>query len=212
VRDWSVLITNRAHAPVGSPLAPAAPGGLECVVVVNERLAAIYRFLDLPRAESQRFVGHLGPTHGITRVLLVSGDRRAEVTRLARSVSIDRVYADCSPEQKVASVRAETQAARTVFVGDGINDAPALLTATVGIAFGRHSDVTSEAARVVIVDSSLAKVDLLMHVSLRLRRVALQSAVGGMALSTVAMLFAAGERSRRSPARSSRRSSIWRRC
>jgi P-type E1-E2 ATPase len=124
-------------------------------------------------------------------VLLVSGDREPEVKRLAQSVSIDRVYAEQSPEQKVAIVRRETETAKTVFIGDGINDAPALLTATVGIAFGRNSDVTSEAARVVIVDSSLSKVDTLMHVSYRLRRVALQSAVGGMALSTVGMIVAA---------------------
>ena len=65
------------------------------------------------------------------------------------------------------------------------------MSATVGIAFGRHSDVTSEAARVVIIDSSLAKVDELMHVSYRLRRVALQSALGGMSLSLGGMAFAA---------------------
>jgi P-type E1-E2 ATPase len=113
------------------------------------------------------------------------------VRRLAQAVSIDRLYAEQSPEQKVEIVQRETDAAKTVFIGDGINDAPALLTATVGIAFGRNSDVTSEAARVVIIDSSLSKVDTLMHVSYRLRRVALQSAVGGMLLSTVGMVFAA---------------------
>jgi cation transport ATPase len=84
-----------------------------------------------------------------------------------------------------------TALAITVYFGDGIIDAPALLAATVGIAFGQHSDVTSEAARVVIVDSSLSKVDELIHLSYRLRRVALQSAIGGMALSGVGMGFAA---------------------
>jgi len=66
-----------------------------------------------------------------------------------------------------------------------------MLAATVGVAFGQHSDVTSEAARVVIVDTSLAKVDELLHLSGRLRRVALESAVGGMVLSIVGMAFAA---------------------
>jgi cation transport ATPase len=125
-------------------------------------------------------------------VLLVSGDREAEVRRLAEAVAIVEVYASTSPEGKVAIVRREAAQAPTVFVGDGINDAPALMTATVGIAFGQHSDVTSEAARVVIIDSSLSKVDELIHLSYRLRRVALQSAVGGMVLSMVGMAFAAG--------------------
>jgi cation transport ATPase len=71
-----------------------------------------------------------------------------------------------------------------------VEDARRLATATVGIAFGRHSDVTSDAARVVIIDSSLSKVDELMHISYRLRRVALQSALGGMSLSIVGMLLA----------------------
>jgi P-type E1-E2 ATPase len=191
IGTWDVLITGRAHARGTFELPPAAPAGLECIVIVNDQYAATYRFLDVARVHSKGFVGHLGPMHGFSRVLLVSGDRAAEVTRLARAVSIDHVYAEQSPEQKVDIVRRETAAAKTVFVGDGINDAPALLTATVGIAFGRQSDVTSEAARIVIADSALSKVDLLMHVSYRLRRVALQSAVGGMALSTVGMVFAA---------------------
>jgi P-type E1-E2 ATPase len=106
-------------------------------------------------------------------------------------MSIDRIYANQSPEAKLDIVRSEVARAKTAFVGDGINDAPALLTATVGIAFGRNSDVTSEAARIVVADSSLSKVDAVLHISRRLRRVALQSAIGGMALSTIGMVFAA---------------------
>ncbi len=192
VGDMRVLLTGRAQATaMFDDLPPAAPTGLECIAIVNGEYAAAYRFHDVARHDSGRFIAHLGPKHNVTRVLLVSGDREAEVRRLADAVSIGNVHAETSPEEKVAIVRRENELARTVFIGDGINDAPALASATVGIAFGRHSDVTSEAARVVIIDSSLSKVDELMHISFRLRRVALQSALGGMSLSVVGMLLAA---------------------
>lgn len=191
VGSSNVLITSRSHAATRFAVPPAGATGLECVIVIDDQYAATFRFHDVPRAESRGFVGHLGPKHGFTRVLLVSGDREAEVRRLADSVAISETFAGTSPEGKVEIVRRETARAKTVFVGDGINDAPALMGATVGIAFGRHSDVTSEAARVVIIDSSLSKVDELIHLSFRLRRVALQSAVGGMTVSAAGMLCAA---------------------
>jgi heavy metal translocating P-type ATPase len=191
VSSSMVLVTGRAHTADRFHLPPAESTGLECVVIVDDALAAVFRFHDVARADGRPFIGHLGPHHRISRVLLVSGDREDEVRRLADAVSISEISASASPEEKLAIVRRETAAAKTVFIGDGINDAPALLAATVGIAFGQHSDVTSQAARVVIIDSSLSQVDALIHISQRLRTVALQSAVGGMVLSGVGMAFAA---------------------
>jgi len=137
------------------------------------------------------FIRHLGSKHGFDRVLLLSGDRESEVRYLADLVGITEVHGGQSPEQKLERVRAETSVANTVFMGDGINDAPALTAATVGIAFGQNSDVTSEAAGAVILESSLEKVDEFLHIGARMRRVALQSAVGGMALSLIGMGVAA---------------------
>jgi len=170
---------------------PAITLGLECVVVIDGKYAATLRFRDAPRAESSSFVKHLGPKHDFDRVMIVSGDRESEVHYLAELVGITEVYAQKSPEEKLAIVSKETTLAKTLYVGDGINDAPSMMAATVGMAIGQNSEVTAEAAGVVIMDNSLEKVDEFMHISRRMRIIALQSAVGGMALSVIGMFFAA---------------------
>jgi heavy metal translocating P-type ATPase len=170
---------------------PPFVGGMECVIVIDGRYAATLRFRDQPRAEGATFVHHLGPKHFFDRVMIVSGDRESEVRYLAEQVGIQEVHASQTPEQKVAIVRQETERANTVFVGDGINDAPAMTAATVGLAFGQNSDITAEAAGAVILDTTLEKVDEFFHISRRLRAILLQSAVGGMALSLLAMGIAA---------------------
>ena len=195
VAGRTVQVTSRKLLAKSQPeivehLPPQA-GGLECVILIDGQYAATYRFRDEPRAEGATFIHHLGPKHLFDRVMLVSGDRESEVAYLAEKVGIENVYASQSPEQKVAIVREETKRADTVFIGDGINDAPALVNATVGLAFGQHSDVTMEAAGAVIMDTRLVKVDELLHLSQRMRRIALQSAVGGMALSVIGMIAAA---------------------
>ena len=195
VAGKTIQITNRkklaALDPDAEGLLPSPTGGLECVVLVDQRYAATLRFRDTPRREGALFVGHLAGRHGIRRVVLLSGDRSSEVKYLAELVGISEFHGDQSPEDKLAFVQRETRKANTAFVGDGINDAPALMAATVGIAFGQNSDVTTEAAGAVIMDSSLEKVDELLHIGRRMRRIALQSAVGGMALSIVGMIIAA---------------------
>ena len=170
---------------------PPASGGLECLILVDKQYAAAFRFRDEPRHESDTFVSHLSPRHGVSKVMLLSGDRESEVSYLAERVGITEVHSGKSPEEKVGIVREEASNAPTLFVGDGINDAPAMQAATVGVAFGQNSDITSEAADAVIMDASLRRVDELIHIGQRMRVIALQSAVGGMGLSVVGMFLAA---------------------
>lgn len=195
VSNHQLQITSRSklmeQETAGTDQLPPGAGGLECVVAIDNRYAAALRFRDAPRAESRSFIKHLGPRHQFNRLMIVSGDRDSEVRYLAEEVGITEIEAQKSPEEKLAIVREETAKAKTLYVGDGINDAPAMMAATVGMAIGQNSDVTAEAAGVVVMDNSIKKVDEFMHISRRMRSIALQSAVGGMLLSIVGMVFAA---------------------
>jgi heavy metal translocating P-type ATPase len=195
VDSHDVWITSRAKLIAAGMAAvddfPPVSAGLECCVAVDGRYAATYTLRDEARRDGMPFIVHLRPKHRIERIMLVSGDRASEVRYLADQVGIREVFAEQSPEQKLDLVRRETQHAKTLFLGDGINDAPALTAATVGVAFGQNSDITAEAAGAVIMDSSLARVDEFLHISRRMRSIALQSALGGMALSLAGMGFAA---------------------
>jgi heavy metal translocating P-type ATPase len=195
VAAHEIRVTHRkkllqSNPEIASTLPPTA-AGLECIILIDGKYAATFRFRDAPRSDGKSFIGHLAPSHQFKKIMLVSGDRESEVSYLGKLLGIKETLASQSPEQKVAIVREETAKASTLFMGDGINDAPALASATVGIAFGQHSSVTAEAAGVVIMENSLTKVDELLHISTRLRTIALQSAIGGIVLSMVGMGFAA---------------------
>jgi heavy metal translocating P-type ATPase len=195
----TVQVTSRAKLLKSDPSAaarlPDTAAGLECVITIDGAYAGLLRFRDSPRADSKFFIKHLGPQHQFDKIMLVSGDRATEVDYLAAMLGIPNTLASQSPEQKLAIVRAETALAPTLFMGDGINDAPALTAATVGIAFGSAStssgNVTAEAAGAVILENTLAKVDELLHLSLAMRRIALQAGIGGIGLSLIGMGFAA---------------------
>lgn len=189
-----VQVTSRKQLLLKQPeladsLLPANDG-LECVVLIDGQFAALLQFRDEVRADSPSFVNHLRPNHLFEKVMIVSGDRESEVRYLADKVGIEHVHFSQSPEQKLDIVKQETKAAKTVYLGDGINDAPALTAATIGIAFGQNSDITGESSDAVIMDSSLQKVDELFHISERMRSIALQSAIGGFVLSFVGMILA----------------------
>jgi heavy metal-(Cd/Co/Hg/Pb/Zn)-translocating P-type ATPase len=186
-----VQITGRKQVDAHKLSLPALESGLECLLFVGGLYAAAFHFHDAPRKGSASFIGHLRPKHGIAKVMLVSGDRQSGVKYLAESVGVTEVHAGKSPEEKVAIVTEETARARTLFVGDGINDAPALMAATVGVAFGSQNDITTEAADAVVLETALGKIDELMHIGRRLRRIALESALGGMAASILGMIVAA---------------------
>jgi heavy metal translocating P-type ATPase len=182
------LITQKIP---GAEHLPPIIGGLECIIVIDGRFAAAFRLRDAPRAEGRSFIQHLGPKHQFQHIMILSGDRESEVCYLAEQVGINEIHAEQSPEQKLTIVRQETARAKTLYVGDGINDAPAMMAATVGMAIGQNSDVTAEAADVVAMENSLKKVDEFLHISRRMRSIAVQSAIGGMLLSLGGMMFAA---------------------
>ncbi len=195
IADQSVRITGRSkllkeNHPDASKI-PATQSGLECVLLVNEKYFATLFFHDEPRAEGKHFVSHLSIGHPFKRVMILSGDRESEVRYLAEALGIKEIYHSKTPEEKLEIVRAASAKGATVFVGDGINDAPALLAATVGIAVGHENEIAAEAAGAVILSPSLRKLDELMHISARMKSIALESAVGGMLASSVGIAFAA---------------------
>ena len=191
VRGRKIWITGRNKVPELKLNLPPLASGLECVVLFDGAYAATFRFHDMPRRDSRSFVRHLKPRHSVERVLIVSGDRTREVQHLAEQVGIKEVHASKTPEDKITIVREETAKAPTLFLGDGINDAPAMQAATVGVAFGVQSDITAEAADAVVLETSLSRVDELFHIARHMRHIALESALGGMALSIIGMVVAA---------------------
>ncbi len=192
VRGRLVAVTGRGKLPkeLVTMMPPVAPG-LECVLLVDGKLRGVFHFQDEPRRETKSFLRHLGTKHSIEEVILLSGDRPAEVAFFAAGMGITEAYGGKSPEEKVMFVREKTQRSPTLYLGDGINDAPAMMAATAGIALGVNSDITSEAAGAVILQSSLTSVDELIHIGRRMRGIALTSAVGGMGLSLIGMGAAA---------------------
>ncbi|WP_245850319.1 heavy metal translocating P-type ATPase [Mycobacterium angelicum] len=129
---------------------------------------------------------------GFTRLILLTGDRAEPTREVATILGLDEVYADQTPADKFAAVRAETARAVTVMVGDGVNDAPALAAATVGVAMGgRGATASSEAADIVLTTDRLDRLADAMDIARWSRRIAVQSAVVGMTLSLMAMGIAA---------------------
>jgi heavy metal translocating P-type ATPase len=186
-----VEITGRKRAESLGLDIPPEGAGLECIVLLDGQFAALIRFRDEPRQDAPDFVRHLGLRHGGTRVVLLSGDRESEVRYLADLAGIKEVHFGQSPEEKVQFVKEIAATTPVLYVGDGINDAPALLAATVGIALGDKGEIAVQAADAAILEPSLRRVDQLIHIGRRMRTIALQSAVGGMALSGLCMVLAA---------------------
>ncbi|MEV4729960.1 heavy metal translocating P-type ATPase [Saccharopolyspora sp. NPDC049426] len=125
---------------------------------------------------------------GLRRLVMLTGDRLEPAREVATVLGLDGVHAEQSPAEKVASVREESRTATTIMVGDGVNDAPALAAATVGIAMGaRGSTASSEAADVVLTADRLDPLAEAMSIARRARGIAVQSAAVGMSLSLLAM-------------------------
>lgn len=177
---------------IASVLSRAGLDGAAVVWVrVDGELAGAILLSDPLRPDAPRTLRRLRAA-GITRLVMLTGDRPAPAEQVGTVLGLDEVAAQQSPADKVARVRAERERAVTAMVGDGVNDAPALAAADVGIAMGaRGSTASSEAADIVLTADRLDRLADAKLIARRSRRIAVQSAVVGMGLSLVAMGFAA---------------------
>ncbi|MDE3129647.1 MAG: HAD-IC family P-type ATPase, partial [Acidobacteriota bacterium] len=184
-----------AEELAGSRIATTRGSGeAHVVVVVDGRLSAVIVMADELRPDAQHIVPRL-KAEGIEHVAMISGDRRSVAERIGRELGIDRVYAEQSPEAKLAvvhSVGAERSLTPTIMVGDGVNDAPALAAADLGIAIGAAgATVSSETADAVITVDRVDRVVDAVHIGRRSLGIARQSVIAGMGLSIAAMGVAA---------------------
>ncbi len=179
--EWAVRALRRA----------AWRSALSVFVAVDGRTIGALLLGDELRRETPRAVQALRAA-GVSRIVMLTGDRADAAETIAAALDLDAVLADRVPSDKVDAVATEQRLHPTVMVGDGINDAPALAAANVGIAMGaRGASASSEAADVVILVDRLDRVSDAVAIAKRSHRIAVQSVVAGMAMSGVAMAFAA---------------------
>jgi len=173
---------GRQHVP---------PGAVLVAVAVDGRIAGRLVLSDELRAGTKELLDGLRAA-GIQRIVLASGDRAAVADAVVAGLPIDEVRADLTPDQKIAVIREEHQKAPVLMVGDGVNDAPALAAADVGIAMGaRGAAASAEVADVVLLVDRLDRVLSALRIAGRSRHIALQSVYAGVGLSFVGMMVAA---------------------
>lgn len=159
-------------------------------VAVEGRPIGALLLADELRSDTPRAIRMLREA-GIARIVMITGDRAAAAQAIGAALDLDGVLADRVPSDKVDAVRAERKLCPTIMVGDGINDAPALASADVGIALGaRGASASSEAADVVVLTDRLDRVGEAIEIAQRARGIAVESIVAGMGLSALAMLAA----------------------
>ncbi len=179
--DWAEAVLLRANLD----------GAVIAWVSVDDALVGAVLLHDPLRIDAARTLRRLRAA-GIDRMVMLTGDRLPPAERIGALLGLDALHAEQSPADKVAEVQAERKTAVTAMVGDGVNDAPALAAADVGIALsGYGSTASSEAADVVLATGRLDRLADAMLIARRSRRIAVQSAGIGMGLSLVAMAFAA---------------------
>ena len=156
-------------------------------IAVEGRPVGALLLADELRSDTPRAIRLLRDA-GIARIVMVTGDRAAAAQAIGAALDLDAVLADRVPSDKVDAVRSEQRLHPSIMVGDGINDAPALACADVGIALGaRGASASSQAADVVILADRLDRVGEAIEIAQRARRIAVESIVAGMGLSLLAM-------------------------
>jgi heavy metal translocating P-type ATPase len=166
-------------------------GSMTVFVSVDGRPAGALVLDDPIRADAAKTIRSLRRS-GIERIVMVTGDRAEVAESVGAVIGVDEVLADRSPAEKLDAVQVERQRAPTIMVGDGVNDAPALALADVGVAMGaRGASASSEAADIVLTVDRLDRLGEARGTAHRSRRIALQSVIGGMGMALAAMGVAA---------------------
>ena len=169
------------------------PDEMASYVSIDGQLIARIVLRDVPRANAKTALAKLHAL-GVARLAMLTGDKRASADIIANEVGIDEVHAELFPEDKVAAVKsaAEDGNAVTMMVGDGVNDAPVLAVADIGVAMtDGTSTAASESAQVVIMTDDIAAVPRAIAIARRTKRVMLQAVIVGLALAVIGMIAAA---------------------
>jgi P-type E1-E2 ATPase len=166
------------------------PGALAVAVAIDGKLAGLLMLADELRAGTKAMLCELR-SMGIERIVLATGDRRDVAHFIASGLPFDLVRSELTPDQKILVVLSERKNGPVMMIGDGINDAPALAAADLGVAMGaRGAAASAEAADVVLLVDHLDRILPAIRIARRSRYIALESVVAGIGLSTLAMIAA----------------------